>query len=44
MADFVEITEQFSSPTGNYLKGSITLEKLNKAVWLQNPEVNLILQ
>lgn len=44
MADFVEITEQFSSPTGNYLKGSITLEKLSKAVWLQNPEVNLILQ
>jgi hypothetical protein len=43
MADFEEITEQFSSPNGNYLKGRIKLLKLSNAQWLQNREVNIIL-
>jgi homoserine dehydrogenase len=40
--DFLEIYEQYAAQSTRYIVGKIALDKLQAAVWLNDPEVNIV--
>jgi homoserine dehydrogenase len=42
-SDFMEVTEKYRSPEGNYIVGRINFTKLTESAWIRNPEVSVLL-